>query len=81
MNFQKKDISFNQLYDKFLHNYQFAGDLINFFLTANDDLLENDLIERRSYFKTIGNVGLLKSLNPFYDKEEKIFEKRKRYHN
>ena len=79
--FSKNDISFDELYDKFLNDYQFADELINFFLTANDDLLENDLIERRSYFKTIGNVGLLKSLNPFYDKEEKIFEKRKRYHN
>lgn len=79
--FLKNDISFNDLYDKFLNDYKFADDLINLFLTANDDLLENDLIERRNYFKSIGNISLLKSLNPFYDEEEKIFEKRKRYHN
>lgn len=79
--FLKNDISFNKIYEKFLNDYHFADDLINFFLGANDDLLENDLIERRSFFKTIGNVELLKKLNPFYEEEEIIFEKRKRYLN
>lgn len=77
--FLKEDLKFDNIYNKFLNNYGFADDLINFFLVTNDDLLEEDLIERRNYFKKVGNVDLLKKLNPFYEEEEAVFKKRKRY--
>lgn len=77
----KKNFSYDYIYNEYIHNLNFSKQIIDSFLTFNDGLFYNDLLQRREEFKKIGNIKLLKKLNPYYDEEESEFIKRKRYPN
>lgn len=79
----KDDISFNSIYEKVLNDNEFLLKVIDFFVDINDDIFENDLLNRRLDFKKIGNVEILRRLDPFYEEEEIVYAKilEKRYPN
>ena len=57
--------------------------IIDFFIEINDDIYENDLVSRRLDFKKIGDLTVLRKLDPFYEEEEIMYAKilEKRYPN
>lgn len=81
--FLKNDINFNHIYDKILNDNEFLLKIIDFFVDINDDIFESDLLSRRLDFKKIGNIEILRKLDPFYEEEEIIYSKilEKRYPN
>ena len=81
--FLKDDIDFNYLYDKILNDNEFLLRIIAFFVDINENMYEDDLIIRRLDFKKVGNLTILKKLDPFYEEEEIVYAKilEKRYPN
>lgn len=81
--FLKDDIDFNYLYEKILNDNEFLLKIVDFFIEINDDIYEDDLMSRRLDFKQIGDLTVLKKLDPFYEEEEIMYAKilEKRYPN
>ncbi len=81
--FLNPQINFERIYDKILNDNQFLFKFIDFFLEINDNMYEDDLIARRLDFKKVGNLEILKKLDPFYEQEENVYSKilEKRYPN
>ena len=73
--FESDNINFDTLFKKYVQDRQFFAEVINFFLTYNDNLYFNELSERRNEFEQKGNVKILKKLNPFYEIESIYFKK------
>lgn len=67
--------SIDKVIDCFFSDSSFASFIFDAFVTCNDCLIEGDLILKRDTFKEIGNVGLLKRINPYYQEEELVFKK------
>ncbi len=63
-----------ELYMAFMQNNDIAFMLIDFFIDTNDDIYEVDLITKRDDYMEVGNVEILRDLNPYYDEENIVFE-------
>lgn len=70
-----ENLDIYELKDRFLSDKEFAFDIIDIFVLGNQSLIENELIEKRDKFKEKGDVALLRRLNPYYEKEEIVYEK------
>ena len=70
-----ENMKIDEIINRFLSDYKFTLHLIDAFLDGNDYLIEGDLLCKREAFKKIGNVKLLRKLNPFYHEEEIIYQK------
>ncbi len=81
--FMKPDITFDKIYQRVMSDNEFFLNLIDFFLELNDNIYDEELMIRRNEFKEVGNIKILKELNPFYEEEEIVFQKikKKRYSN
>ena len=66
--------SIEEVIERFVNNYEFTIEVIDAFLEGNDYLVEGDLIGKRDVFKRVGNVKLLRKLNPYYQ-EEIVYKK------
>lgn len=64
-----------KIISRFFSDYRFALHTTDAFLEGNDYLVEGDLIGKRDQFKRVGNVKLLRKLNPFYQNEEIVYKK------
>ncbi len=73
--FDSCDSCYNYLYYAFMRNDEFAMSLVEFFIETNDNIFADDLIYRRLDYKEVGDVDILKKLNPYYDEENIVFEK------
>ena len=67
--------SIEEVIERFVNNYDFTIEVIDAFLEGNDYLVEGDLIGKRDVFKRVGNVKLLRKLNPYYQEEEIVYKK------
>ena len=67
--------SIEEVIERFVNNYEFTIEVIDAFLEGNDYLVEGDLIGKRDVFKRVGNVKLLRKLNPYYQEEEIVYKK------
>ena len=67
--------SIEEVIERFVNNYEFTIEVIDAFLEGNDYLVEGDLLGKRDVFKKVGNVKLLRKLNPYYQEEEIVYKK------
>lgn len=65
----------NDILAKVFTDYKFALQIIDAFLAGNDVLIEGDLLGKREIFKKVGNVKLLRKINPYYKEEEIVYKK------
>ena len=83
--FEECNCCFEELYLLFNTDDDVAFMLIDFFIDTNDDIYEDDLIERRDDYIQVGDCDTLRDLNPYYDEENIVFEqikqKNKEYPN
>lgn len=83
--FNDCNCQFEELYICFMNDDELAKELIDFFIFANNNLYEEDLIDRRNNYIQFGNVEILKQLNPYYEEENIVFQitksKTKEYNN
>lgn len=83
--FDSCDGCYNYLYYAFMKNDEFAMNLVDFFIETNDDIFADDLVYRRLGYKEVGDIDILKKLNPYYDEENIVFDhiikKIKKYRN
>ena len=76
--FEMKQFAYEELYDLFESDEQLAFVMMQFFIHTNDNILIVDTIKRRDDYIEVGDIDILKSLNPYYDEENKVFEDIKR---
>ena len=76
--FINPELSFDIIYSRIMADNEFLLELIDYFLEINENLVDEELMFRRNNFKETGNIEILKKLNPFYNEEEKSFQKRKK---
>ena len=62
----------------FMDNYQFAIEIIDSFITFNDNLEKDDLIKRRLEFMKKGDSQKLAEINPFYARDVEVLKKIKK---
>lgn len=62
----------------FMDSYQFAIEIIDSFITFNDNLEKDDLIKRRLEFMKKGNSQKLAEINPFYARDVEVLKKIKK---
>lgn len=83
--FEECNCQFEELYLLFNTDDDVAFMLIDFFIDTNDDIYEEDLVDRRDDYIKVGNSETLRDLNPYYDEENVVFEqikqKNKEYPN
>ena len=83
--FNSCNCRFEELYAAFMKNDEIAFMLIDFFINTNDDIFEEDLIMKREDYIKVGDIDILRELNPYYDEENIVFEqikqKTKEYHD
>ena len=64
-----------ELINLFMDSYHFAYDIINVFLTYNDGLEKEELINRRIIFMKKGNMKKLAEINPFYKNDVEVLKR------
>lgn len=81
--FLNDEVNFEYIYEQILNDNEILLVIIDFFIEINDDIYENDLVSRRLDFKKIGDLTVLRKLDPFYEEEEIMYAKilEKRYPN
>lgn len=67
--------SLDTLVSKFYDDEEFTINIIDLFFMINSSLNEYELYDKRNTFKDTGDELILKRLNPYYEKEEIIYEK------
>ncbi len=76
--FSDCNYNFENLYEMFVNNTDIAILIIEFFVYTNDDILEETLIDKREDYIEVGDVEILRKLNPYYDEENMVYEKIKK---